>query len=124
MRSGKYAGAALLLVALMLFAGCGPEVFQDVQAGFPSDIPDYPNGKVPDKPSIPGLRQLTTSDPPKQVLQFYEEKLKGDGWQLIETETLSPVAKRLALTKEDRRLTITVSPAGKSETMIELSTSR
>ncbi|MBI4782903.1 MAG: S-layer homology domain-containing protein [Oscillatoriophycideae cyanobacterium NC_groundwater_1537_Pr4_S-0.65um_50_18] len=68
-------------------ASPGDAVVQ-IPAGFPGEIPRYPNATLVAAPQSsaeqaqPTQTQWATADSSAQVRQFYQDKLKTDGWQL------------------------------------------
>ena len=74
-----------------LEAGSSSSVAQ-LPAGFPGEIPRYPNATLVavTQPASSELAQpiqtrWTTADSSAQVRQFYQDKLKADGWQLSQS---------------------------------------
>lgn len=55
--------------------------------GFPQDVPIYPAAKVTTSGKTPETMSvvLATTDPAKKVLDFYNEKLKANTWNIQAT---------------------------------------
>ena len=86
---------------------------------FPKDAPIYPDAKATMSTTIPNgfMVMLETNDSLEQVKEFYEDKLKLEGWE-TETSLNLPQNTTLANKKDARTLTLTISAGDK--TMIQL----
>jgi hypothetical protein len=127
-RSRKYAGAGLLLVALMLCAGCSQEggaLSSRETLIFPSDLATYPNAKT-SEPSAKGeFTRLRTSDSTKQVMEFYQDKSRNGGWEAVNAVNMGPTAARVIITKGGRTAFLMITSGkvadGAAQTTVELS---
>lgn len=66
-------------------------------AGWPSEIPQYPNSKIntslnnSENGSMSLIVALTTRDSPQQVIEYYKPILTSNGWTNIKTESFSRI---------------------------------
>jgi len=66
---------------------------KSMPAGWPSEIPQYPNSKIStsmsnsESGSAQLIVALTTQDPPEKVIAFYELKFDFNGWTNIKSES-------------------------------------
>ena len=125
--SGEYAGAGLLLVAVLLCAGCSQEgtvVGQQMSTIFPSDLTNPPNAKPTEVSPKGEFSQLKVSDSVKQVADFYQDKSKNNGWDVSRTIPRGPSATIVILTKGDRTASLTITSGkasgGAAESVIEV----
>jgi hypothetical protein len=86
---------------------------------FPKDAPIYPGATITMNSSTPDgmMVMLKTKDSLKQVKEFYQNKLKEQGWEQ-ETSFNTRQGATLANTKGDRTLAVTISSG--EETIIQL----
>jgi hypothetical protein len=89
--------------------------------GFPKDVAVYPKSTVfttaKDKGGTMSVI-LKTADPAQQVMKFYEEKLKENGWETENTMNLGGTM-MLQVSKEGRKLSMTANKDSE-QTMVTL----
>ena len=91
--------------------------------GFPDDVPVYPGAKVMTSAKTKeGMTLvLTTSDPLQKAMEFYQGKLKTNGWDIQNTMNM-PDGGMLSGTKEKRTCTLVVNHSN-DQTIITISVS-
>ena len=115
--------AALLLVALIVCAGCGQAGSPSQQGmssvfAFPSDLTLYPNAKTPEGAPPGTITSLTTTDPVKNVMAFYEDQSKNGGWQKVSSESMGNAAK--VTIKKDNRTVLLLLNSNGTETVVDI----
>jgi len=91
------------------------DVVAQLPAGFPGEIPRYPNANLvavtqpaTSKLAQPTQTRWTTADSGAQVRQFYQDKLKTDGWQLSRGSAAAGAAAAGAIVASRDNLRVTV----------------
>jgi hypothetical protein len=114
----------LLLVALIVCAGCGQAggpSQQDTSSvvAFPSDLTLYPNAKTPEGAPPGKITNLITTDPVKKVMAFYEDQSKNGGWEKVSSDSMGNAAK-VTIKKDNRRVLLLLNSNG-AETVVDIS---
>jgi hypothetical protein len=94
-------------------------------ANLPSDVPIYSKATplmvaTSDKET---RVILSTTDPLKKVKEFYEEKLKKDGWQLAATTDIAKIS-MLERRKDHRKLVVLLIRDATDKTSIQIKLSK
>ena len=86
--------------------------------GFPSDVPIYPGATITLTSETPqGMNVvLRTKDPAEKVRQFYQEKLKAEGWEIVATMNM-PTGAMLQAKKGERSQTVITGSDGQQTTI-------
>ncbi|MFQ5639740.1 MAG: hypothetical protein ACE5IR_17280 [bacterium] len=102
----------------MTVKGGGEEVHLSLDAsgvelpdGFPDDAPLYPGATVMTSATTPAgfTVALQTQTALKKVTNFYNQKLKKNGWKIIVNSSLGPNGGMLQASKDQRKQYITFS---------------
>ena len=122
-RPNTPAVAALLLVALVVCAGCGqggapPQGAPEVT--FPTDLTMYPSAKTPPGAQPGTITSLVTTDPVKKVMAFYEDKSKNGGWDKVTSDSMGSGAGKLTIKKDTRTFMLLFNNNG-DETVVDIS---
>lgn len=94
----------------------------EVPDDFPRDIPIYPDMNIyaVDKIGAGHMIQAQTSNNPDDIIDFYKEKMVGDGWADEATTNALPSMKNIRFTK-GKRMTAVMILTEENQTTVQLS---
>lgn len=93
----------------------------DVPAGFPKDVPIYPNAKVLSSATAGDMFHilLESQDPAEKIAGTYKERMKAEGWKETTAVNIGSTV-TIAYEKDKRNATVAVSQTEKGKTGIQL----